>query len=212
MKTVVLEKVLNNTELGRGNTHETYILVNKTIDLEDFMPTDNSVNFKCRKTGKKYTFRFKVTSNNKENRINGLGQYYRDNQLLPGDKLFLEKTTFDGKTYYSVYSEHYTDTIALQKTSYGYEILTKEHVGMLLNRTFKLKDGRFLEVVFKQKTKKRTDSPEETNFYDIKIDGELLYENYLKNNEFLIVKVSGDSAILYKPITCVKHVYEKGVQ
>ena len=53
MKIVQLIKKLNNTELGKTGTHETYIQVPQDLEISDIFPEYEDVkNFVYKKTGK----------------------------------------------------------------------------------------------------------------------------------------------------------------
>ena len=58
MGNVVIKQYLhrpNATELGIGNTHETYLLVNSNIDLSDIFPKSTPVEIEDKSLSKLYT-------------------------------------------------------------------------------------------------------------------------------------------------------------
>ena len=75
MKIVQLIKKLNNTELGKGGTHDYYVLVPAELDISDIFPApDVPVRFTDKHTFERVVARNTVS---REKRIVGLGQYYR---------------------------------------------------------------------------------------------------------------------------------------
>ena len=93
MKSIQLIKQVNNTELGKGGTHETYILIPQDLDVSDlFLETDKEYVFTDKDSGKVYVIRL---TSAREKRIVGMGPYYRDNNVMAGDQILLEKRIYD---------------------------------------------------------------------------------------------------------------------
>ena len=74
----------NTTELGLGNTHETYLLVGKDFDLSSIFTPGVEVNVIDSRSGKSYAL--KATSGS-EFRINQMAAIYNDYQVAPGDEI-----------------------------------------------------------------------------------------------------------------------------
>lgn len=93
MEIIQFIKQLNNTELGKGNTHDTYILIPNSIGVDEirdiFEKQDVDYTFKD-KENVEYSIDLKLTVH-RENRVVGLGPYYRRKDLKAGDTILLEK-------------------------------------------------------------------------------------------------------------------------
>ena len=75
MKLVQFVKQLNNTELGKGGTHDTYVLIPNELDITDiFTKANEPIEFRDLDNNEAVVVRNTV---GREKRIVGLGQYYR---------------------------------------------------------------------------------------------------------------------------------------
>ena len=74
----------NATELGQGSTHETYLLIAKSIDLSGMFPIGKSVSVTDVKTGKRYSLK---SAFGNEFRVNQFGPIYRDYDTQEGDEI-----------------------------------------------------------------------------------------------------------------------------
>ena len=98
MEVVQVIKKLNNTELGKGGTHESYIQVPQELEISDIFPEANMVkNFIYKQTKDIYNIRL---TDSREKRIVGLGDFYRNNDVCAGDEVVLEKHTTEKETIY----------------------------------------------------------------------------------------------------------------
>ncbi len=169
-------KILNNTELGKGTTHEYYVLVTGGYNVDNVF--DSFINGSS-------VFVDKIDNTNidnirkqtgRETRIVGFGPYYRKYDLNAGDLLVLEriKNTDQSISFY-LSNIKKTNNLVLQKVgNKGYEILTQNLAVTypLIVSSCLLNDvNQNIEIRFKQSVRKRSDSPEPTDFYDIVIDG-----------------------------------------
>ena len=103
MKVIQLVKQLNNTELGKGGTHDTYVLIPNELDISDiFQQINQPIEFIDAITKEKVTVRNTV---GREKRIVGLGQYYRSKDLSAGDEIVFERRENHGKSEYYVYTK-----------------------------------------------------------------------------------------------------------
>ncbi|SFJ22461.1 hypothetical protein [Myroides guanonis] len=163
-------KVLNNTELGLGNTKETYIHIRKEIDI-DFMFIGYSDQFKS-KTDSTESYPLKLTKN-REIRIVGLGTYYRKYGLEGGDVIILERVEDNGKTSFFISHVKKVDTITLSKVgNKGFEILTKNSTieKHKLSSVCKYNGVKYsFDLKFDTSGKKRIDSPDITDFYSLEL-------------------------------------------
>lgn len=205
MKIQQFIKSLNNTEIGKGNTNECYVRVptncpeiQKIFDLANRRPT-----FIDKKTGSKIES-IHITDN-REFRINGLGDYYRDNNANAGDKILFERIDNNGKTTFYLDISNVIDSINFQKKSRGFEVLNIDRLDLLLSANryqdtviYNGSSGLF-EIEFKESARKRSDSPDETDFYSISFNGQDIL-NDLRSNEYLELSKSRTEKNLKKVV------------
>lgn len=165
----------NNTELGKGNTHECYLLVPNTYDLSHIFPDGKEVEVTDVSNKKKYYLR---SAWGREFRINQMGQFYRDYDVHMGDEIIL---TFvegeDSRTYISV-NKH--NRLVIKQGRNGAEIIN-------LERLTSYKHGEIyeipivwagqeltLQIQYKEAIAKRSDSPDLTDYYTVKLGNSIL--------------------------------------
>ena len=194
-------KKLNNTELGKGNAHETYVSVPKKSDVGLIFNPENlfeDINLKIYDlVSMSYldNIRYGFKKANKEWRITGLGKYYRDNEVNAGDEIVFERQDDGTKTEFFINLKTKENIIIFQKNSRGFEVLNSDRLNLLMteNRyqdkvSYNGTSGLF-QIEFKESSKKRVDSPNETNFYTISFNGQKIL-NELKTNESLEISKS----------------------
>ena len=187
MKIIQIIKKLNNTELGKGGTHDTYVLIPNDLDVSDiFQEPGKSVDFTDKYTQETVTVRNTVA---REKRIVGLGQYYRNMDLYAGDEIVFEKQIQNDSERYWIYTKKYLEHLAIQKSKHGFEILTPERLSMFQQIIGDM--GASIEIKFLTAEKKRNDSPETTDFYDVVIDGKSLLDMYT-GKDIVELRVDGN--------------------
>ncbi len=167
----------NMTELGLGNTHETYMLISTDTDLSHIFPPSIEVMVRDVISGKRYALR---STNGREFRVNQMAEIYRDYNVLPGDEIVITKIEKDNTSDICVNVRQYS-RIVIMAGSNGAEIV---NIDRLTN--YQDEDGSYkvsisdrgntnlLSLKFKESRKKRQDSPNETDYYDVTINGENL--------------------------------------
>ncbi len=167
----------NMTELGLGNTHETYMLISTDTDLSHMFPPSIEVMVRDVISGKRYALR---STNGREFRVNQMAEIYRDYNVLPGDEIVITKIEKDNASDICVNVRQYS-RIVIMAGSNGAEIV---NIDRLIN--YQYEDGSYkvsisdrgntnlLSLKFKESRKKRQDSPKETDYYDVTINGENL--------------------------------------
>lgn len=165
----------NTTELGLGNTNETYLLVNTEFDLSDMFPPAKEVNIKEFSSSKIYTLK---SAKNSEFRINQMGEIYRDFNVVPGDEIIItalinedsKRLAFKVNKYDRVVlkidNQKRTEVINLDKLR-QYEISTNCYL-LDVNGNEKLK------ISFDKRENKRRDSPDLTDYYKIEFNDNVL--------------------------------------
>jgi hypothetical protein len=205
MKIQQFIKSLNNTEIGKGGTHEYYVLVSKKVENigNIFDPANHRPTFVNLKNGG--TLDSVHITSGREFRINGLGDFYRRNNVNAGDEIIFERQDDGTKTEFFININTKENTIIFQKNSRGFEVLNSDRLNELMsaNRyqdivSYRGKTGLF-EIKFKESSKKRSDSPGDTDFYSISFNGEDIFEN-IKSNEYLELSNSLTNKILKKSI------------
>ena len=205
MKIQQFIKSLNNTEIGKGGTHECYVLVSKkVVNIENiFDSTNHQPTFINLKNGGKLDS-VHITSG-REFRINGLGDFYRDNNVNAGDEIIFERHDYGSKTDFFINLNSKENSIIFQKNSRGFEVLNSNRLDLLMSSN-RYQDevsynGIFglLVIKFKESAKKRSDSPSKTDFYSIFFNGQDVIGE-LKNNEYLELSNSVSNKVLKKVV------------
>lgn len=192
MKIKQLTSYPNPNELGLGNTNETYIRVENSLDVSDIFPANVEVKITDSKTGKQYIIKAKVERT--EFRINKMGQLYRDYNVRPGDEIkftYIERQK-ERAIFFTV--TNYKRAF-LSVTSKGTEIVNLDNLSAfsqdLLQREFRIpiNEGVLL-LKFDKTEKKRADSPNETDFFsclvnDVPISKGNYYISLYDNNNVL---------------------------
>ena len=166
----------NATELGQGTTHETYLLISQEVNLSEMFPPN--IDVKVFDYSKKKTYTLK-SSKTREFRINQMGDIYRDYGVMAGDEIiFTMISSSEGQRVYLEVKCY--NRVVFDVGNKGCEILN-------IGRLDEFKSGNVYvlpirysndiqeaRIEFVRKQKKRNDSPIETAFYDLKIDGNSL--------------------------------------
>ncbi len=139
----------------------------------------------------------------REFRINGLGDFYRNNNVNAGDEIVFERQDDGAKTEFFINLNTKENTIVFQKNSRGFEALNSDRLDQLIAGKSHLSEvnyngssGLFV-IRLKESAKKRSDSPDETDFYSISFNGQNIL-NDLKSNEYLELSNSLTNKILKK--------------
>lgn len=190
MKIQQFIKSLNNTEIGKGGTHEYYVLASKKVRnvVNIFDATNRQPTFINLKNGSLLDG-VHVTSG-REFRINGLGDFYRNNNVNAGDEIVFERRDGGSKTEFFINLNTKQNTIIFQKNTRGFEVLNLDRLDQLISGNsyqgkvnYKGRSG-LIVIEFKESAKKRSDSPVETDFYSISFNCQDILDD-LKNNEYL---------------------------
>ena len=186
MKSVQVIKKVNNTELGKGATHETYVLVPQELNVSDlFEELETKYKFIDKGTNKPYELRL---TSGREKRIVGLGPFYRDHDVFAGDEMLFEKRIKDsGENEYFVSVNKFQNIVVFQKKKNAFAVLTPERLAPLLNKEFQDLRGRQIQISLLGEFKMREDSPDLTKLYDILSNGKSLASEYSNNQMFEIV-------------------------
>lgn len=164
----------NLTELGMGNTNETYLHVSKDFDLSQMFTPGIEVFVEDTKTKKTYALKSAV---GREFRINQMGTFYRDNGVMPGDEITLTQVVKDGssKTYISLKQFHRvvldidsrgTEVINIDRLK-KYEVSPQEYsIDIDVNGVINT-----LKIQFLKSEKKKANSPNNTDYYTSTING-----------------------------------------
>lgn len=177
MKSIQLIKQVNNTELGKGGTHETYILIPQDLDVSDLFE-ENNVKYSFIDKDSLKEYRIRLTSS-REKRIVGLGPFYSDKNLSAGDKVLLEKRVFEnGEAQYYISLQRASNTVFFQKVRNYFEAMTTENVTHVLDKEFSNDDGVSIKVEYYGEIQKRTDSPTKTKVYNIFVGDNNIQSDY----------------------------------
>ena len=158
-------------ELGLGNTNETYIRIENSLDVSDIFPADIEVPIFDSKTGTRYLVK---ATTGREFRINQLGKLYRDYDVRPGDEIKFTCIENNGKRTVFFNVTNYK-RIFLTVGTKGTEIINLDHLNTfkadILGHKYDIRISEgILELNFKKSEKKRADSPNNTDFYESKVN------------------------------------------
>lgn len=189
MKSVQLIKQVNNTELGKAGTHDTYILIPQELDVSDLFDTPDKVYpFVDKERGN--TYRIRLTSA-REKRIVGLGPFYRDQDVRAGDKVLLEKRSWaDGAAEYFLAVRKAVDVVYFQKVKGCFEVLTPERLPLVQDTALKTAAGEPVQVIYHGEISKRADSQVMTRVYRILLDGREIAGDY-QSKDIIGLRVCG---------------------
>lgn len=189
----------NLTELGMGNTHETYMLINSDTNLSSLFPPAVETSVKDYTNGKSYILK---SAKSNEFRVNQMGEIYREYDIYPGDEIIFTKKEKSSTTEIYLEINKYNRVVFITDNK-GAEILNLDRLAVYDkgNNTYELKtvyEGNdcILTISFKNAQKKRKDSPNDTDFYDIKIDGKELPKT--KDSYYLELKETSELLLLPK--------------
>lgn len=188
MKIESFIKRLNATELGEGVTNDTYIAIPRDVDLSQMLENQQAMTIFDRVEGALYTpensnIKYVQTGQNNQERISGLGQYFRRVRANVGDEILIEKVE-DGDSCILYLDFNHRDVIVFQKNKDWVEILTPQRM-----EPYKTDYGYLVDVIYQnervklyvkylgQKMKKKT-SPTDTAAYDLIIGGKSILANY----------------------------------
>lgn len=207
MKSIQIIKKLNNTEIGKGGTHETYVLVPQSLNVSDVFGNINEVmSFFSPQFHKE--FKIRLTSA-REKRIVGLGPFYSQCNIQAGDNVIFEKNIYEDKTEILIRYQHYSNRVVLQCQTDGFEVLSGS-VDMINSFPhYSSINGirGILKISFKKSAKKRSDSPMPTDFYDLLCGDQSFFPMY-SGKELVEVILSGSEATVNKFCVWEKHIIE----
>lgn len=188
MKIESFIKRLNATELGEGVTNDTYIAIPRDVDLSQMLENQQAMTIFDRVEGVLYTpensnIKYVQTGQNNQERISGLGQYFRRVSANVGDEILIEKVE-DGDRCILYLDFNHRDVIVFQKNKDWVEILTPQRM-----ESYKTGNDYSMDVIYQnervklyvkylsQKMKKKT-SPADTAAYDLLIDSKSILPNF----------------------------------
>ena len=171
------------TELGWGNTHDRYLVVDSDKDLSNIFPLGVDISLLDSISNKVYKVYSKVETN--EFRLKRLGDIVDDYHMEPGDEIVI--------THYEL-SDSVLDFLTVNECGRillnpgrrnngkieDFEIVNIERLpGFSEDKSYSYAceyngSKNELLISFSDSRKKRTDSPSETKFYTVKFGGEYL--------------------------------------
>lgn len=160
---------LNNSELGKTGTHETYVSVPRGMAGKlEFIP-GGAFQVKYKQNSCFYTLSFKKCKNG-ELRLTGLGEIYRLSGANAGD-LFLFNVT---DNCFEVDFVHRTNLIVFGAQGDMFECRNEDRISTILDRELQCYFGGMktsISIMFNKKMKPRSDSKREVNVYEIRVNG-----------------------------------------
>ena len=181
-------KRLNATELGEGVTNDTYIAIPRDVDLSDVLVNNQAMTILDLHDGNLFTpqnsnIKYVKTGQNNQERISGLGQYFRSVDAHVGDEVIIERIEENGiRKLYIDFNRR--NVIVFQKNKDWVEVLNPNLIeeyavgnDYSINVTCKKRTVNLLIKYIGLKKKKKT-SPNETPAYDLIIDNKSILSEY----------------------------------
>ena len=188
MKIESFIKRLNATEVGEGVTNDTYIAIPRDVDLSNIIVNQEAMTIYDRVGGVLYTpansnIKYVQTGQNNQERISGLGQYFRSVDAKVGDEILIERVV-DGDESKLYLDFRHRNVIVFQKNKDWVEILTPDRMTPYAQGNDYTVDVTYLnrnvELYVKylgQKMKKKT-SPSDTAAFDLLIENKSILGDY----------------------------------
>ena len=188
MKIESFIKRLNATEVGEGVTNDTYIAIPRDVDLSNILVNQEAMTIYDRVGGVLYTpansnIKDVQTGQNNQERISGLGQYFRSVDAKVGDEILIERVV-DGDESKLYLDFRHRNVIVFQKNKDWVEILTPDRMTPYAQGNDYTVDVTYLnrnvELYVKylgQKMKKKT-SPSDTAAFDLLIENKSILGDY----------------------------------
>lgn len=198
-------KSLNATETGETNTNDSYILIPKMFNASEFfgLTSGNKMYFEAidPEANKRYNLRFEVTSNNKEQRIYMLGVFCREKGIHAGDTISIEHLIVNDESSFIIRYRRLNNVALLQMVR-GYYVIERNDVGESLLQTPLSLDYNGLTIElklsFKERGNKRSDSPDEFDFYEaILATGASLTD--INKSKYVIIDMDSHSIRAFEP-------------
>lgn len=216
MKIRTFTKRLNATELGKGATNDTYVAIPNEADLSTMFINNVAMTIKDRKSGHIYAppasnIKYTQTGQNNQERISGLGEYFRHKLANVGDEIIFERQEDkNGNVQYYINLEH-RDVIVLQKGKNYAEIIRSgtllQHV---VDRNYRMEvfyrgKRSILDIVFVETSKKKKTSPASTDFYDLIIGGRSILSDFVYQD---YIEINIKNKQLDRMLTYMEHIME----
>lgn len=188
MKIESFIKRLNATEVGEGVTNDTYIAIPRDVDLSNILVNQEAMTIYDRVGGVLYTpansnIKYVQTGQNNQERISGLGQYFRSVDAKVGDEILIERVV-DGDESKLYLDFRHRNVIVFQKNKDWVEILTPDRMtpyaqgnDYTVNVTYLNRNVELYVKYLGQKMKKKT-SPSDTAAFDLLIENKSILGDY----------------------------------
>lgn len=164
---------LNNSELGRTGTHETYVSFPRgLVPKIDFL-SEGTVQTTFKRNQVLYELKFKRYDNG-EFRLTGLGELYRVANVDAGDIIILEKS--ENQFYIDFIHRKNLIVFGCQGQD-CFECRNEDRLTPLMNRKapcFVNGKSCIVEIMPRGNVRPRCDSPREVNLFAIQVDGKAI--------------------------------------
>jgi hypothetical protein len=160
------------------------------------LPAKGKYSFKDKNSDKKYTIRLTW---GRDKRIVGMGPYYRDYDVLAGDRVLLEKNIqSNGEFNYYISFQRSIDTAYFQKVKNHFEALDSDKASAFVGMQFLSADGDSVKIEYYGEIQKRKDSPIMTKVYDVIVENQNIQGNY-QDRDMIALKLQ-DGKIQIKDV------------
>jgi gas vesicle protein len=205
MKIQQFIKSLNDTELNKKGTNDSYVLIPVMAKTrQNIFLNSPSPRFLDLKSGTYYD-QINITTPGNELRVNGLGKYWKKNNVNAGDEIIFEKHDKGNSIEYYMNIRTRKNIVVFQCNKKGFEILNIDVLGSMSQNSIELNEVEYnkrvgkLKIEFKSREKKKKNSKEASDFYNILFNEENLLDHY-KHDEFIELSNSQTNKFLKKVV------------
>ena len=207
MKNTIIQYIHrpNNTELGKGNTHDCYLLITSKSEAQEIINTGSDTVFTDLNNDKTWTFK---ATTGREFRITKMSDFYYENDVEYGDEIILQKHIVKGVTnrYVSIKKMNAIGLIRFKSEKYEISNIEKcpELQGDIELDVIYNGNNKRLRIEYIGLTSKKITSPDQTETYKIYLDGNILNKTIL-----LFIDETGNKIIDYNKYEYHKLTWEE---
>ncbi len=179
---------LNNSELGRTGTHETYVSFPRALVPKIGFVSEGTVKTTFKRNQVLYKLKFKRYDNG-EFRLTGLGELYRVANVDAGDIVVLEKS----ENLFYIDFIHRKNLIVFGSQGHNrFECRNEDRLAPLISKKVQcFVNGKpcIVEIKPKGSVRPRRDSAREVNLFEVQVDGMTITGH--KNQAYNLFDIQG---------------------
>lgn len=179
---------LNNSELGRTGTNETYVSFPRALVPRIDFISEGTVKTTFKRNRVLYELKFKRYDNG-EFRLTGLGELYRVANVDAGDLVILEKSE---NLFYIDFIHRKNLIVFGSQGQDRFECRNEDRLAPVIGKKmtcFVNGKSSIAEITSKGSVRPRRDSPREVNLFEIQVDGAIVSGR--KNQAYNLFDIQG---------------------